>query len=261
MGKNLWGDINFKDKQVVYEALGNLHYWMRKHGEEFWIAHLLEEHEITDRKTEKPEDLEWSRWALNNSRNTLTLKPVFPDLPLMVHSEYPLRLNHGSKIQIFTRIPLWIRISVDQKGKEYILEELPTVPMSKTWFGTPMVGETCYWSSTKARRSLPAEIYRPHLINCPIWITNKSNEDLDFEKFCYRVERLSVYLHKDQLWADETDIVYQGEELNSEITMTGKLPANISKAKLITPPRKHIHKSFATQTFKRFFDETPLLGR
>jgi hypothetical protein len=98
------------------------------------------------------------------------------------------------------------------------------------------------------------------LVSCPIFIFNRSGEVLDFDNFCFRVERLSIFSHDYEFWADETQIIYHGADLNSDIIMTGKLPEGIDRKKLISKPRKKIQKSLATRTFKRIFEETITWG-
>lgn len=260
--QNIWGELSLEAGKTEFIELGNLRLWMLLKDDDLWIGYLHSDPEEADSvKTdlEPPEDLEWSRWATKAAMEKVRLLPVFQDLPLIVNSEYPLKISPGTEIKIYARIPIWIQISIPQNN--YKLIEIPTVKLSRTWFGTPLEGELCYHAKTKARRDLSQVEPKPYLVNCPILISNKSEEDLNFENFCYRVERLSVYRYNEELWADETQIIYHGESLNSDVIMTGKLPKGIDKKKLLSKPRKQIQKSFATRTFKRFFEDTSLLGR
>lgn len=257
----MWGKRTIEENTPECIATGNLRLWILRRDSEVWVGHIHTEAQTpagTD-SASPPDDLEWSRWAMKTNIGEIGVTPVFPDLPLVVTSEFPLRISSSTKIQIFTRIPIWIRISIPQQ--DYRLAETPTVKLSRTWFGTPLEGELCYHATTKARRSLSRVEVKPYLVNCPIIINNKSSEDLDFEKFCYRVERLSIYQHKNELWADETEIIHHGTDLNSDILMTGKLPEGIDKKNKLSEPRQKIQKSLATRTFKRFFEDTGFLGR
>lgn len=256
-----WGSVTLSTgEKADFFQLGDLRLWLKYKDEEIWIGHRYAVHGDTGKNSDSPpEDLEWARWAPKEPDNTIKMMPVFPDLPLVVNSEYPLRVNPGGSIQIFTRIPVWIRISIGKK--DTVLTELPTATLSRTWFGTPMEGELCYWATTKARRSLSNVERKPYLVSCPIQITNKTDEDLDFEKFCFRVERLKLFLYKEELWSDETRIVYQGEEQHSDISMSGRLPKGMDDARLISPPRKPEQRSLATRTFRKIFDESFLFGK
>lgn len=257
-----WGTYPLNsDRAISHLRLGDLNLWMQRKDDEVWIGnnYRQEGNKSAAAQSEPPADLEWSRWAPKELEDSVTLLPVFPDLPLVVNSEFPLRVTPKSSIKIYTRIPVWLRISMGKT--DMILAELPTVKLSRTWFGTPMEGELCYWATTKARRSLDNVEKKSHLVSCPIQITNKTEEDLDFDKFCLRVERLKIFAYQDELWADETRIVYQGEDQHSDITMSGQLPKGMEGAKLISSPRKPLQRSLATRTFRKIFDDSFLFGR
>ncbi len=260
MEHDIWGRRSLAEGQLEYMSIGDLHLWIKYRNEEVWISHAYKD-ELTRKPAsdEPPKQVEWARWAHKNSSAEVTVSPVYPDKPLVVHSEFNLKVSPETRIQIFTRIPIWIRISL--ANNNYQLIELPAVKLSRTWFGTFTEGELCYHASTKARRDLSHVDKKSYLVSCPIRIVNKSEEELTFSNFCFRVERLSMYLHDNELWADETEIIYQGEDLHSEVIMTGKLPDGITKKQLLTKPRKKVHKSLATRTFKRFFKDTVLVDR
>lgn len=260
MEADFWGERTFKEDEVVqYISIGDLHLWMKTKDEDIWIGYRYSEIKKDLYSEQPPDDLEWSRWAAKTINTDLKVTPVFPDLPIVVFSEYPLKVLPGTSIQIYTRIPIWIRISL--KKNDHVLSELPSLKLSKTWFGTPVEGELCYWATTKARRNLSRVEKKPYVVNCPIQITNKATADLDFEKFCYRVEQLKIYEYEQELWADETQITYQGEELLSDITMSGKLPKGMEKSVLLSGPRNKARRNLAIRTFYKFFDEPFTFGR
>ena len=253
MDTGIWGNRSLTEGRLQHVTVGELHVWLKYQNEEVWITHAYNDEIRRKGNLDKPpKDTEWSRWAHKNSSAEVSILPAFPDKPLVVHSEYSLKISPETEVQIYTRIPIWIRISFNHN--KYQLIELPTVKLSRTWFGTPIEGELCYHAKTKARRDLSHVDKKPYLVSCPIKIINKSSEELTFSNFCFRVERLSMFYHEDELWSDETQIIYQGEDLHSEVIMTGKLHKNITKKQLLTKPRKQIHKSLATRTFKRFFN-------
>jgi len=258
MAREIWGNVSLEDGKVHYFAMGELHCWMKYHHEEIWIAHC-HNHEVKQKPNSEapPEEIEWQRWATQNGKGHVNILPVFPDLPLVVNSEYALKISPGTRIQIFCRFPIWVRIRLPETT--YTLIEMPTIKLSRTWFGTPTEGELCYFAKTKARRDLSNVDKRPNMVACPIRVVNKSGDELNFEHFCFRVERLSMYRNEEGFWADETQIIYQGEDLNSDVIMTGNLPKGITKKDLVSRPRKEIHKSLATRTFKRFFEDTSLI--
>ena len=258
MPNTIWQTYKPEPEQPgFFLKIASLNFWVKKKDDEVWVATEYKSDADPDKKpsdNSNHEVLKWARFACKNPAEDVTISPVFPDYPIIVSSEYPLRISSGSRIQIFTRIPVWVQVSLNKSG--YVLTNMPSFKLSRTWFGNPLEGELCYWLSTKARRKLSEIDFEPYLINCPITIINKTNDDLNFEKFCFRVDRLSIFTLNDLLWADETQIEYRGEEQNSDIAMTGKLPVNLGKGELLTKARNPVSRSFATRTFKKLFDDT-----
>lgn len=258
MAHSVWKTYTVKEGEEPFHLnIDSLHVWIKKLNEEFWISYSHADD--TNDSPQIDEQTEWERWAPKANETEVRIRPVFPDLPVVVSSEYPLRLVPEASIQVFCRVSAWMEISLVKSN--YVLHEIPITKLSRTWFGNTMEGELCYWLTSKARRSLEQVESKPYLINCPIQITNKSHTDLNFERFCYRVERLGIYSVKENYWADETKILYQGEEQHSEVKMTGKLPKSLEKGELISKPRNPISRSLATRTFKMFFDDTLISAR
>lgn len=260
MDIGMFGNISLEENETHHFNLGDLHAWIKYREEEIWIAYGYK-NEMKGRLKDDapPAEIEWSRWANKTVSQEIQILPVFPDLPLIVHSEFNLKISPETKIQIYTRIPIWIKVSMAKE--DYKLIEMPTIKLSRTWFGSPIEGELCYHATTKARRDLSHVDKKPYLVSCPILISNKSEDELDFGNFCFRVERLTMYKHQEELWADETQIIYHGTDQNSDVIMTGKLPTGLNKKQLLSKPRKEIQKSLATRTFKRIFEDTLTFGR
>ena len=259
MENKIWGVIELGDGKVQFRQLGDLNLWFKYHNEEIWIAHCYTGDSRGERSAgELPEDVRWSRWAHKNAYKSIRIEPAHSYLPLIVHSEYSLKVSPRTDIQVFCRVPLWISIMIADDN--YKLAEFPVHQLPKTWFGTRLEGELCYHTTTKARRNLSEVHPAPHLITCPVTIANRSNVTLNFEHFCFRVERLGIFLHENTLWADETQITYRGEGQNSDVVMTGKLPKGITQQMQLSKPRRKIQSSLATRTFKHFIEDTLTLG-
>lgn len=262
MANDLWKSYTINaDEPPLHLALSGLHVWIQRKNEEIWIGHIHEDPaaEPAVEHAEPPEELKWSRWANRSSEEPLSITPVFPDLPIVVGPEFPMTIGSGSEIKFYTRIPVWVRIAFNKS--EYVLKEIPSTPLSKTWFGTPLEGELCFWLTTKARRSLSEVESKPNVVNCPIRISNQDTEDLHFEKFCYRVGRLGIHRFNGDLWAGETKIVNHDQDTPSDITMTGKLPQDMGKGQQLSKPRYPMQSSLASRTFKRLFEDTFISAR
>jgi hypothetical protein len=254
-----WGAHSLEEGKTYRFSVFELTCWIKHQNQEVWVAHthqpVQDEKQSLTNTEEPPKELEWARWALRQELESIELQPVFPDKSLLVQSEYEFTITSGAHIRIYHRIPVWVGIRSGDKRAEHIVD-LPSSVLSKCWFGSFTDGELCYYSPTKARRNLEPHHYQPYFINCPINIRNRDEEPLDFTKFCHRVERLHVYKAKEssQLWADETNIVYNGEEALSDITITGRPPSFLANPELITQPRNPIHRSLTSRTFYKMLE-------
>lgn len=259
MEDSFWSPLHLSDNEIMQRQVDRCSIWLKKHDDEIWFTHQYSEEEghkfMPD---DPPPDADWSRWVLRKPADHLLFEPVMPDRPLVIMPEFPMHISKDAQLQVFTRIPLWVRVQTDDPNPEVILE-LPIVPVSKTWFGTMVDGELCYYSTTKARRTLNKDVARPWLVNCPIIIENESESSLDFQRFCYRVEHLTIYETNAEFWADETKISYQGEDQVSNISMRGKVHANLNQPKLRTRPRESLSGNLAKRTFRRIIKDFPFI--
>lgn len=254
MIENSWIDVEVKGPAAVSHTIGPVTIWLKKVSNEIWIA--SEYAEDLPRKKISPEKvnvLNWSRWALPKEETRFSLRPSFPNRPVVVKPEYPFKIVTNAKVRVYTRIPVFIKVVLADKP-DFVVTEIPTVNLSNTWFGLHTEGELCYWVHTSARRVIEPDIMQTWMAVCPIEITNKQDEPLDFDKLCLRVEHLSIYKANEYLWADETLIIHQGREKYSDIEMKGILPAEAKGGTLITKPRVPIKKNFAVRSFKLLKD-------
>ncbi len=241
------------EEEVRGWSIGSLNLWSKKKGKELWIASERKAENATNEETPSlPENPSWSRWVLKNEIKDIKLKPVFPDRPITIKPEQSLRVSKGSKIRIYVRVPLWLRVEIEKK---ITIFEIPTVVLSKTYFGTYMEGARCYWISSGVRSEITPDLSRPYLAICPLQIINRSEEELFIGKICLRVEELSLYLSDGQLWANDTTINYRGSEDISHIEIGKKAPQEVEKGTLVSPPRSlEQRKGFAAKTFQTLKD-------
>ena len=244
-----WITTRLQNGEEQSLKVGPLRIFMKKVLNEIWVSYR---HTEEAEETLKPE---WSRWALMEDIAEFSLWPCFPDRPIVVKPEYPFHISKGASARIFSRVPVFVRIT-PKDYPDFVITEIPTVVLSNTWFGTVTEGELCYWLSTTARRELRPELLEQHTAVCTMQITNNAKEQLNFDNICLRVERLSMFLNDGIPWADQTDITFQGGERFCDIEMKGRLPEEAKGGTLITSPRSDIKKTFATRTFQ-FFREIP----
>jgi len=256
--KIIWKDYDLKDNKLFSWEIGNLKLWCQSTTNEIQIISKHITNDETKNQKEPPEDIIWSRWALKDNNSKIQFKPIFPDRSVVVKPESSFWLMMDTQAQIYIRIPIWLQINLI-KQKPIHLIDIPTVILSNTWFGTFFEGELCYWISSGVRQQIEPDPIRSYSVACPIKLINKSKEDLLVEKICLKVDNLSLFLNNEQLWSDETQMLYKGSNNISQIKATGKPPKESPSAVLLTPPKKPLKDSIMTKTFASLKD-LPSLG-
>lgn len=225
--------------------IGPLHLMLCEHAGEIRIAHRLDDE--PDREGEP----EWARFAPRNWDGTLTVRPDFPDRPVIVAPEDPFRLLEGAEARVYVRLPLVAVVEVAGQRGPTVLARVPTFAYSDTWWGTPTEGELGYWLPTQARRQMQPDLFQDHLAVCPLQLVNRSEGDLDVEKIVLRVVHLSLYRKDRRLWSDATRVRYQGEAEGSSLAMDGSPPQEEPEAELLRPPKERMARGFRSRTFAR----------
>lgn len=207
-----------------------------------------------DQRPEPPEEVEWSRWATPQGETEVDLRPALPDRTVVLKPERAFRLLPRAEARVYVRVPLWVRIELPPAsgGDPLLLDEIPSLAMSDTWWGDFMEGELTYWLPTTARRRMRPELQLPHLAACSLQLVNRSSEDLRVEKLSFRVAHLSLFVDDaGRLWGEETRVTYRGEAETSQVEMSGSAPAEAAGAIRVVPPRSPIVKGFRARTFDR----------
>lgn len=229
-------------------ALGPLQIWCKLDENELWLAHQYENDDAGGNHTAKPQDIAWARWVLKSQEDRLRFTPVLPDRPLVVKPDFAFGLLNGARARIYVHVPVWVRVERIGKKPETLVE-IPTVVLSKTWFGTQIHGEHCYWLTSTASRTLDPDEHEPHMAVCPVQIVNGSDTELPVVKLALRVPRLSLFQLNGRLWSDDSRVKYSGTGDVSKIDFTGKTPQEAKGAQLLNGPRQSAGRGFAARTF------------
>ena len=255
-----WCEHRIPVDEPVGWCVGRLKLWCKATYEEIWVAHQYAgpDDDECEGASDVPEGSTWSRWAIDGPHEKVLLSPALPDRSVVVEPEFPFKLTAGAKARIFVRVPLWVQMTIAGVSNGKLLD-LPTAVLSNTWFGSFTSGELCYWTSSRARRQIDPEVFEPSLVICPVEITNLAKEGLHIEKLSLHMEGLSLFIHRGQLWSDETKISYKGLNEVSQIDLSGVAPMEIADAPRITAPRVPLKKGFAATSFRSLKD-LPGLG-
>jgi hypothetical protein len=255
----LWEPFKIERGKEYHWQIGPLKIWLEKIEDELLIASeqspddLESEQIVIAKLSEKPETPEWTRFVCAGP-DTIQLLPALQDRAIVVGSEMKVKILKENSALFFVTIPVWVRIYVGDK-KATVLTEIPTVSLSNTWFGDPMTGELCYSLTTKARRSIGESDIHPHRAICPVKITNRSTNPLDFQKFSIHVEHLKVYAGQKTLWTNEVKITFFCEDQPSKIDFSDKKPDLAKGCVLLSKERTPIDRSLLKKgvSFFKYF--------
>lgn len=183
--------------------------------------------------------------------HTIRIVPRTPDLPVVLRSDELIELAVDAGVQFNLFIPMWIEFlhegKKDRKPVEGSLEDVPTVALKRSWFGTPESGEVSYsWRFTPGgRRS-----HQRHFLTVPVTIVNRSSTVLRFERFLLRAIHLSVYELQGRLVTNAVTVAFKGSEQMSQITFENDASMEKKGGRLKSGPRERsngdiIRKSFS----------------
>lgn len=248
----IWGAYRVEDlRRVKKLQLGPLTLWLQSTRKEVRLAfrNVNAALQGEDADSESGEPGSWIRWTNEDREAEVQLQPVFSDLPLVARPNDPLFIGRKTRARIYVRVPVWCRIVLHSEGVDRISMEIPSLVLSKTWSGTTTEGELCYWAPTSARREYEESLFEPHLVICPVEISNDSAEELQVERLCLRVAHLSIFDTRGQMWSDLTEISFSGGGKVSGVGVSGRPPAEAAKAQLVGRPRIPEKRSFSARTF------------
>jgi len=249
---SIWGDIPLKPGEIKTIRMADLSAFIHLLNNEIKIAFIYSNNDMTD--TANLDHLDWQRWPQDKKILKIKVHPVLPDRPVLIKPESLLYLPEYSETRIFCRLPLFIRISLVFNTKTDDLIDIPTIKLSKTWFGTFKEGEICYSITSGTRTEIETDPQRPFLAICPLKLRNKTKEQFPTDKICLRTDYLSLFIHNEQIWTDETSISYTGKNEISQVNFSGRQPNGLDGAKILTRPKEVLKKSLYTSSFSTIKD-------
>jgi len=234
---DIWKERGLEEDREYAVYLGPLCLRLRRVEDEWLVAYDYNLETVSTEpdflEKEKSDSVVWSRFVVNGHFSDIKLIPVLPDRPVVVSSENPIMIMPGSSALFFVTVPVWVRLCTGKNGT-ITLTDIPSAPLSNTWFGDPLNGELAYSSRTQARRTAAEAPSLPNRVICPVRVGNSSTEPLDLQKLCIHVEHLKVYREKpgeshsedggtNRLWTNEVLITFYGIDLMSKIDYTKEL--------------------------------------
>ena len=253
-----WESVTIEPNATLRRGIGPFRLWVRREGDEW---HVATEHEPTDLPANNDagasanlgvpsEGLEWHRWVVGETSDTLLLKPAMPDRPVVVRPEYSVRVPPKQHAVFYVSIPIWVQVTVGD-GNLVLCEE-PTVMLSNIWFGNYASGELCYSLQTRARRDVGDTEQHSHRAVCPVKVTNSAKTELDFQRLCIRVGHLRILERNGRLWTNQVNVTFRGEDEESRIDYgKGKRTSKGNSAeRMLAEPRDPPEGSIIRKSFR-----------
>ncbi|PJB78630.1 MAG: hypothetical protein CO090_06505 [Acidobacteria bacterium CG_4_9_14_3_um_filter_49_7] len=248
-----WGVFEVDEEHVYYWKIGDCCLWIKKEGKEVFIASFYAAQNGKLNSSVIPESASWTRYILKKKVTSIELSPVFPDRSIVVKPEVPFYLTENTGRNVYIRVPVFISVHALANSKLHLCE-LPSVVLSKTWYGDLKRGELCYWLSSSAKPQIEPDIERPYMSICSLRLVNKSKENLLIAKLAVRVLNSSLFMHESQLWSDLITITFSGENEISELIFSGKPNNTLKGSTKICDPRQKQRKNVLIQSFESATD-------
>lgn len=244
-----WQRYEIPANATRYWQLGPLELWLADDDGE-WCLATRRKAEREDGVTvcearEKPPELPWQRWVAPAAARAVNLMPLLPDLPLVVRPEEPIALPPKARGLFYASLPL--SVGVELAGGPRLLT-VPSVAMSKTWFGEPDRGELCYTLRSLLRRSLAELPAHPGRLICPLTIENEADSTLPFLRLVLQVANLAVFQdQQERLWTNAVTMKYRGSHFGSVVTVSERAP--VAEARQLSAPRVVVRQSMIEACF------------
>ena len=259
--QGLWDPIGVEPERCCKSRIGGLTIWL-KHDQGDWYVATERAGDNATSAPFKPVRTEpdtlnpiWNRWAGGSESLTAQMLPIMPDHPVVVRPEQPLKFPAGHKALLYVSVPVWVQVSVGT-DPAVVLCEIPSLVLSKTWFGDTASGDLCYSLKTRARRHAETSGSISFRALCAVNVENGSGAELSFERFCLHVDNLAVYASAEQLWTSKVNVVYRGQDQLSQIDVSASPSGQPEQCRLLCRPRVPAHAGL----FKRSFHVLKMLA-
>ncbi len=204
-----------------------------------------------DRVDALPPDLTWTRFMVPSELTQVALRPVLPDRPLVIRPAEAVSIVPGHRTILFVSLPVWFRVELSgDSAAPVTLMETPSLTLSKSWFGVPDNGESCYALKTRARHSMADLTDTRNRAICFLKLQNRSTEVLLIERFCLRTPTLRLYrASDDRLWCSDVTAVFTGRDAPVLVKAAAATPRHAAESVLLAPPRQPIAGSVRERTY------------
>ncbi len=238
--KTPWGPLAISEKQTVQVKLGDLVLWMRKEEPELLVAHAYG-------NNAQPAETGWTRLWVEGAE--LYLAPALPDLPVVVRTEHPFCLPPDHSADLTVVLPLWAQLRIDTAPLPLL--DFPTVPLSKSWFGTFTDGALSYWVYSDLWRGNSLPNVSPCEGLLAIHVSNNAHEMLQVDHFAIPAPSLSLYSDGERFWLESLTFSYRGQRLHTQTRRRARAPRAAGRSTEVAAARESAPRTFAGRVFGR----------
>ena len=231
-----WGKVQLPDGRLDLSLADDLSVGFERCGNELII------------KIIKGDDVSVKRYITGNEHD-LYLEPGLPDLPIILKPEQYLSILPSKRLDAFVKVPLVLRVYYGTKQKKTALTDVVVQNLSRSFFGSSESGEFAYFLESPLHTDISGYEADNRSIYCPLSISNRSLQNLEFEKMILRVPYLSVYRTGGNLVASPVSITFRGQEQISQISYRKAPSAHGGSSELLSAPRQEEDKNLLRRSF------------
>ena len=199
-------------------------------------------------KLEKERAREFFRF-ITGPEASLFLEPGLPDLPMVIKPSVSLAILPGKKLETLVEVPLIIKVMAGTEKKKDQLIEFPVRELSRSFFGNPDSGEIAYFLESPLLNRVEEYDQIDSSVYCPMTISNRSDQNLDFDRMIFRVPYLSLYYGEKNLYSNPAVITFRGQDQISQVTFRKNAPQLEPDMKLASAPRISEEKGLLKRSF------------
>lgn len=251
-----WGDHSVSTEDRLQCQLENLQIVIMRDQQQWMLAHRYTEEEsdnLSVSEAETPEDWpqdSWSRFVFAATTGKLEIRPALPDRSIVSRPISPFSLQPEETTEIFITTPLWAQIRVHDSAT--LLKELPTIPLSDTWFGpSTMSGELCYAMATRARLSLNERQRLAYRAITQVNLNNQTDAPLVVERINLPAPYLTLYRDAAGDYLTESIALMKTKDGLEDSASTSN--SAIEQLEIISGPRKVAKSDLVSNVFATLF--------
>lgn len=170
-----------------------------------------------------PEAAPTLRFSFAETPDTLHVRPLVADRPVVVRPASSLSIPPGETVTLYASSPVWMALKFEvrrtRRGRApatdlAVVAELPSARPTDTWYGpNTREGQLCYAVRTAARTEVADLPLRPHRAVTAVTVANQAATPLDVARIAVPMPFLALHADRTgRLWTDAVRFVREPDE-------------------------------------------------